>query len=41
MVADQFSEIRRDLATQLVRISQIQQQLDTTEKVLKQLIEHD
>jgi hypothetical protein len=40
MVEDQFGELRKQLDLQLVRMSQIQQQLDQIHAAVKQLI-HD
>jgi hypothetical protein len=38
MVEDQFTELRKQLDVQLVRMSQIQQQLDQIHTAVKQLI---
>jgi hypothetical protein len=41
MVEDQFAELRRQLDVQLVRMSQIQQQLDQIHSAIKRLIAQD
>jgi len=41
MVEDQFQELRKQLDVQLVRMSQIQQQLDQIHAAIKQLIHED
>jgi hypothetical protein len=41
MVEDQFGELRKQLDLQLVRMSQIQQQLDQIHAAVKQLIHDD
>lgn len=41
MVEDQFTEIRKQLDTQLVRMGQIQQQLDAIHSAIQMLIQQD
>jgi hypothetical protein len=41
MVEEQFSDVQRQLNSQMTRMSQIQQQLDQVYRAVKLLIEHD
>jgi Tfp pilus assembly protein PilO len=41
MVEDQFTDIRQSLNVQLVRMGQIQQQLDQIQAAIRQLIKQD
>lgn len=41
MVEDQFTVIRKQLETQLIRMSQIQQQLDQIHSAVRRLIQED